>query len=91
MKKTLTIAFGIMLLTFISSLVLAESGLDVATPAAKEQNQERSSDKTDTNIQSLPDNVSISKHNKAMLEVEQQKELRQDQITKERAAEAAPQ
>ncbi|MGC1456238.1 MAG: hypothetical protein WA946_13715 [Nitrospirota bacterium] len=91
MKKTSTIVIGIMLLTFISAFVLAKSGLDVATPQAEEQVQEKPSDQTSANSQPTSGNVSISKRNKAKLELEQQKKLRQEQIDKEKAAEAAPQ
>jgi uncharacterized membrane-anchored protein len=95
MKKTstITVVIGIMLLTFLCALVLAESGLDVATPQAGEQSQERSSDQTNTNAnpQSMSGHVSISKRNKAKLELEQQKILKQEQINTEKAAEAAQQ
>jgi hypothetical protein len=83
-----------MLLTFLSSFVFAESGLDVATPQAGEQRQEQSSYQTDTNANTQSTssgNVSISKRNKAKLELEQQKILRQEQINTEKAAEAAQQ
>jgi len=89
MKKTLTIAIGIMLLTFPSALVFAESGPDVATQKAEEQRQEQPADLGDANSQATSGNVSISKRNKAKLELEQQKKLRQEQIDKEKAAEAA--
>jgi hypothetical protein len=90
MKKTATIA--ITLLMFISAFVLAESGLDVATPRAEEQLQELPSDQTNANSQYMSSgNVSISRRNKAKLELEQQKKLRQEQIDKEKAAEAAQQ
>jgi biopolymer transport protein ExbD len=91
MKKIFAIALGIMLLTFVSALVFAESPLDVATPKAGDQQQEQPSDQTDVNAQSTPGNVSISKRNKAKLELEQQKKLKQEQIQKEKAAETAPQ
>ena len=90
----ITGAIGIMLLTFLSPLVFAESGLDVATPLAGEQRQEQSSGQTDTNASSQSassGNVSISKRNKAKLELEQQKRLKQEQINAEKAAEAAQQ
>jgi hypothetical protein len=91
MKKTLTIACGIMLMTLISALVLAETGHDVATPQAEEQLQEQPSDQTSANAQSTLGRVSISKRNKAKLELEHQKLLMQEQIEKEKAAEAAAQ
>ena len=91
MKKTLTIAIGIMLMTFPGAVVLAESALDVATPKAEEQRQENPSDQTNANSQAISGNISISKRNKAKLELEQQKILKQEQINKEKAAEAAQQ
>jgi uncharacterized membrane-anchored protein len=95
MKKTstLTVAIGIMLLMFLCAVVLAESGLDVAAPQAVEQSQEQSTDQNDTNAKAQPmsGNVSISKRNKAKLELEQQKKLKQEQINTEKAAEATKQ
>jgi hypothetical protein len=91
MKKTLTIAIGIMLLTFPGALVFAKSGLDVATPKAEEQSREQPSDLANTNSQATSGNVSISKRNKAKLELEQQKILKQKQINKEKAAETVQQ
>ena len=91
MKKTLTIAIGIMLMTFPGAIVLAESGLDVATPKVEEQRQENLSDQTNVNSQAISGNVSISKRNKAKLELEQQKILKQEQINKEKAAETVQQ
>jgi hypothetical protein len=95
MKKTstITVAIGTMLLTFLSAVVFAESGLDVATPQADELRQEQSSDQTNTNAnaQSMSGHVSISKRNKAKLELDQQKILKQEQINTEKAAEAAQQ
>lgn len=95
MKKTstITVAIGIMLLTFLCALVFAESGLDTATPQAGEQGQEQASDQTTTNAnpQSMSGNVSISKRNKAKLELEQQKKLKQEQINTEKAAAATQQ
>jgi biopolymer transport protein ExbD len=95
MKKMpgITIAICLMLMTFLSGPVLAESGMDVAIPQAEQQGQEQYSDQTDTNanVQSMSGNVSISKRNKAKLEVEQQKQLMLDQIRQERAAGASQQ
>jgi hypothetical protein len=91
MKKKLTLVIGTMLLAFISSLALAGSGRDVATPQAEEQRQEQPADPANANTQSTSGNVSISKRNKAKLELEQVKKLRQEQIDKEKAAEAAQQ
>ena len=80
-----------MLLTFISAFVLAGSGPDAATPRAEVQHQEQPPDQTSANAQSTSGHVSISKRNEAKLKLEKQKELRQDQINKEKAAEAASQ
>jgi hypothetical protein len=93
MKKTstITVAIGIMLLTFLSAFVFAESGLDVATPKAEGQRQENLSDQTNVNTQDISGNVSISKRNKAKLELEQQKILKQERINKEKAAETVQQ
>ena len=91
--STITVAIGIMLLTFLSTIVLAESGLNNAIQPAEEQSQEQSSDQanTNTNAQAMSGDISISKRNKAKLELEQQKKLRQEQINTEKAAEATQQ
>jgi len=91
MKKELTLAIGIMLLAFMSSLALAGSGLDVATPQVEERPQEQPADPANANTQSTSGNVSISKRNKAKLELEQQKKLRQEQIDREKAADSVQQ
>ncbi len=91
MKKTSTIAIGIMLLTFVSALVLAKSGLTIATPQAEGQLREQPSIQSNEKARSTSGNASISRRNKAKLELKQQRILRQEQINKEKAAEAGPQ
>ena len=60
MKKTSTIAIGIMLLTFVSALVLAKSGLTIATPQAEGQLREQPSIQSNEKSRSTSGNASIS-------------------------------
>jgi uncharacterized protein YxeA len=91
MKKIVTIVIGIILLAHFGVIAFAESNLTVATPQSQEKSKEQPAEQVNDRSSSTPDNVWLSKRNKAKLELEQQKKMKQDQIDKEKAAEAAQQ
>ncbi len=88
MKKLSLIAITVMQLFLLTALALAGTGLDVATPRADVQAQGEQVDQT-ASSPAAPANASLSRRNKARLDVQEEKKLRQEKIKAEKAREAA--
>jgi len=92
MRKIFAIAAATMLSAFLCSAVFAATSQDAATPQGDEKCKEQTADQAASSQSPAPSSpAGLSKRNKAKMELEQQKALRQDTILQERAAETASQ
>jgi len=86
MKNYLLVAVGVVLLAMLSAMVFAEQNNDV--PAVQQQTgqSEPQGDQATTSSQTDSGKTGLSKRNQAIIDVAEQKKLRQQEIEKERSA-----
>jgi len=91
MKNYLLVAVGVVLLAMLSAMVFAEQSNNV--PAVQQQTgqSEPQVDQAATSSQTDSGKTGLSKRNQAIIDVAEQKKLRQQEIEKERSAVPQPQ